>query len=99
MSLEVHPAGDIDKGAAVMRILDGEPQVVAAISLGDDRTDTTVWRALRQACAAGRLHTALAVGIQSDETPQIVRDSADLLVEGVAGSLGVLSALVPPHRP
>lgn len=94
MSLEVHPAGAASKGTAVAALLERHPTIASVISLGDDRTDTTVWRLLHDRLASGGLTAALAVGVVSDETPQVVRDHADLLVPGVSGSGHVLAALV-----
>lgn len=83
MSLEVHPAGDTSKGTAVRIVLDGAPGIRTAISIGDDRTDVTVWRMLNALRGDGRLDAALCVGVRSPETPPVVLESADHLVDGV----------------
>jgi len=94
MSLEVHPAGDSSKGTAVRAILDRESAIRSAISVGDDRTDVTVWHMLDTLRAEGRLAGSLSVGVLSAETPPIVSESADTLIEGVAGTERFLAALV-----
>ena len=94
MSLEVHPAGDSSKGTAVRAILDRESAIRSAISVGDDRTDVTVWHMLDTLRAEGRLAGSLSVGVLSAETPPIVTESADTLIEGVAGTERFLAALV-----
>ena len=93
MSLEVHPSSAVTKGSATHALLGGRPDVRRAVSLGDDRTDVQVWRALRERRKAGSLTDALAVAIVSDETPGVVLDEADLRVEGVAGTEAVLAEL------
>lgn len=93
MSLEVHPGGPVNKGTAVRSLLDEYPQVRRAVSLGDDRTDVTIWHEFRRLVNAGRLDTAVAIGVRSDETPPEVLAEADILVDGVQGSMTVLSHL------
>ncbi len=93
MSLEVHPEGSVNKGTAVRALLDEYPKVRRAVSLGDDRTDVTIWHEFRGLVDAGRLDTAIAIGVRSDETPPEVLAEADILVDGVYGSMTVLSHL------
>ena len=106
MSLEVHPGGPVNKGTAFRALLDEHPKVRRAVSLGDDRTDVTIWREFRKLVDAGRLDTAIAIGVRSDETPPEVLEEADILVDGVYGSMTVLSHLagddvgqLDPSRP
>ena len=75
-------------------ILDRESAIRSAISVGDDRTDVTVWHMLDTLQAEGRLAGSLSVGVLSAETPPIVSESADTLIEGVAGTERFLAALV-----
>lgn len=93
MSLEIHPSASISKGTAAEAILEAHPEVHHVISVGDDRTDVEVWRALHRLVAAGRLTTGIGVGVESDESPQIVLEEADALVPSVAGVTALLSAL------
>lgn len=83
MSLEVHPAGDSSKGTATRIILADAPAIRSVISIGDDRTDVTVWTMLASLRDERRLERTLCVGVRSSETPPIVTDSADRLVDGV----------------
>ena len=83
MSLEVHPAGETSKGTAVRALLAGAPAIRSVLSVGDDRTDVTVWRMLASLRDDDRLDRTLCVGVLSPETPEIVRESADRLIDGV----------------
>ncbi len=95
MSLEVHPAGGTSKGTAVRIILETAPAIRSAISVGDDRTDVTVWAMLGALRSDGRLDAALRVGVRSPETPPVVLESADHLIDGVVpGTEGLLRELV-----
>lgn len=93
MSVEIHPSGTVDKGTAANALLDVNPTLRQVLSVGDDRTDVRVWRAMRQRIADHRLDLALAVGVDSDECPDEVRDEADHLVDGVAGAARLLRRL------
>lgn len=93
MSLEVHPPGDTSKGTAVRAIFARYPQIRSVISVGDDRTDVTVWLMLRELHDEGRIDRAKAVGVMSTETPAIVRESADTVIDGVPGTAALLADL------
>jgi trehalose 6-phosphate phosphatase len=93
MSLEIHPSASITKGTAARRILAAHPEVFHVVSVGDDRTDVEVWRALRELVAVGRLITGIGVGVESDESPAIVLEEADVLVPSVAGVGALLAVL------
>lgn len=101
MSLEIHPSASITKGTAARAILEVHPEVRHVVSVGDDRTDVEVWRALRELVAGGRLITGLGVGVESDESPAIVLQEADVLVPSVAGVGALLAMLadVPSDAP
>jgi trehalose 6-phosphate phosphatase len=90
--LELRPAGGGGKEAAVGAIL-AEDGVSAAIYGGDDRTDLDAFARLREMRDQGTLHTAICVGVDSDEAPSELAESADLSVDGPAGWLAVLRAL------
>jgi trehalose 6-phosphate phosphatase len=66
----------------------------AAIYVGDDRTDLDAFRSLRDEVTAGRLRTAVCVGVRSDETPEELQAGADLLVDGPKGVRDLLRALL-----
>jgi trehalose 6-phosphate phosphatase len=91
--LEVRPPVALDKGRGIARLLRGAV-VDAALYVGDDRTDLDAFRALREETAAGRLSSALCVGVRSDETPEELEREADLLVDGPRGVRELLQALL-----
>lgn len=92
MVWEIRPPLAIDKGAAV-RGLVAEYRLQGAFFLGDDRTDADAFVALRELRAAGTCAT-LAIGVLGPDTPSVVRDTADVLVDGVAGVEGILEQMV-----
>lgn len=93
MSLEIHPSATITKGTAARAILDARPEVRHVLSAGDDRTDVEVWRTLRELVAEGRLTTGVGVGVESDESPAVVLEEADMLVPSLAGVAALLAVL------
>ena len=94
MSLEIHPAVQVNKGTAARALLETHPEIHRALSIGDDRTDVTIWRELRRLVDARRLKGAVAVGVRSDESPPEVIEEADVLVDGVDGAAHVLELLL-----
>lgn len=92
MVWEIRPPLAIDKGAAV-RSLVREHHLQGAFFLGDDRTDADAFVVLRELRGAGLCET-LAIGVLGPDTPPIVRDTADVLVDGVAGVEGILGQIV-----
>ena len=93
---EIRPPLAIDKGAAT-RALVLERGLRGAFFLGDDTTDTDAFRALRELRDQGVCET-LSVGVVGPETPEIVRDLADIVVEGVGGVEQLLAELVALAR-
>jgi trehalose 6-phosphate phosphatase len=91
--LEVRPAVHVDKGAGIAWLLEGA-DVATAVYVGDDTTDLDAFRGLRALVAAGRLESAVCVGVRSDETPPDLVREADVLVDGPAGVRSVLGALL-----
>lgn len=81
MVFELRPPLAIDKGTALRRLVD-EYQLDAAIFMGDDTTDVDALRAARELRTSGGCY-ALGIGVQSDDAPSAVIESADLLVSGV----------------
>jgi trehalose 6-phosphate phosphatase len=90
--LELRPVAGIDKGAAVMRILQGAG-VSGALYGGDDVTDLDAFRALRLMRASERLRAAVCVGVASDEAPPALAEHSDALVDGTEGFTEVLRTL------
>jgi trehalose 6-phosphate phosphatase len=99
MSLEVHPDRAHSKGTAVAALLERFDPVRRALSIGDDRTDVTVWRTFRTLRASGRLDATLALGVRSDETPDEVVAGADVLIDGIPAVRDVLAQLCAPQPP
>lgn len=91
--LEVRPPVPMDKGRGIQRLL-RDTDLDAALYVGDDRTDLDAFRGLREEVAAGRLQSALCVGVRSEETPARLAAEADLLVDGPRGVRELLQALL-----
>ena len=90
--LEVRPPVAIDKGQAVKELVT-RTGPGAAMFGGDDATDLDAFDALDALVDEGRLDAAVRVGVRSDEGPEGIVERADLVVDGVSGFVGVLSAL------
>jgi trehalose 6-phosphate phosphatase len=88
MIWEIRPPLDINKGVAARALIELHG-LRSAIFLGDDRTDADVFSVLRELraenAAADPPLATLGVGVAGPETPAVVRERADLLVEGVPG--------------
>ncbi len=91
--LEIRPPVALDKGRGIVRLLRGA-DVDAALYVGDDRTDLDAFRGLRDEVAAGRLSSAVCVGVRSEETPEELESEADVLVDGPRGVRQLLAALL-----
>lgn len=92
MVLELRPPLNINKGTAFRRLVQ-EHALDGAIYLGDDTTDADALRAARELRDSGAVDT-LALGVESDDTPDSVRAYADALVPGVAGVESFLARLL-----
>jgi trehalose 6-phosphate phosphatase len=88
MVIELRPPG-MDKGAA-LRALAAERAASSVLFCGDDLGDLAAFAAIRELRAAGVPGCAVASG--SAETPEIA-EAADLVVDGPAGIVRLLSAL------
>lgn len=91
MILEVRPGESLGKGAAARRIVE-ERGLRGCVFLGDDTTDTDAFRELRALRADGRI-VAVCVGVLSEETPPLVAELADTIVDGVPGVVALLNWL------
>ncbi len=87
--LELVPPVDADKGLAVKMLLGSRPTVRAALYAGDDWTDLDAFRGLGEA----GLELAVRVAVLADESPPLLRESADVVVDGTAGLLALLRLL------
>lgn len=90
--LEIRPPVAIDKGTALEGVL-REAGMTGALYGGDDTTDVDAFRSLRALRREGTLSHAVCVGVRSDEGPEQITAAADLVVDGPAGFLDVLTML------
>ncbi|MBN1681197.1 MAG: trehalose-phosphatase [Anaerolineae bacterium] len=81
MVFELRPPIDVNKGTAFVQLVT-DHQLDAAVYLGDDTTDADALLAAQRLRADGSCF-AVGLGVESEHTPQAVRDSADLFVRGV----------------
>lgn len=91
--IEIRPPVRIDKGAGITALL-RSAELDAALYAGDDRTDLDAFRALDELVAAGELRAAVRIGVASDEGPAELVAASDVVVDGPAGMLAVLEALL-----
>lgn len=80
---ELRPPVEIDKGTAFQHLI-RDHALDAAVFLGDDTTDADALRVAR-ALRDGDQCFAIGVGVDASGTPASVRETADILVKGVAG--------------
>jgi trehalose 6-phosphate phosphatase len=96
--VELRPPEPVDKGTAVARLLDGgarrDAPLRTAVFLGDDLTDRNGFRAVHEWAAAQSGRTALAVAALTAETPDEVKDEADVWVAATPGVAEVLGRLL-----
>ncbi len=62
---------------------------VAALYIGDDRTDIDAFAGLRELLG----HGAVCVGVRSEETPEELDAAADAMVDGPTGVRELLELL------
>lgn len=91
MVFELRPPLEIDKGTAFRRLVQ-DYALSGAVYLGDDTTDADALRAARELRASGACY-ALALGVESGDTPESVREASDFLLPGVAGVEDFLGSL------
>jgi trehalose 6-phosphate phosphatase len=84
--LEVLPPLAEDKGTAVRRLLQ-QHDLSRALVAGDDTTDLDAFRAV------DGLQCAVRVAVVSTESPSVLRESADIAVEGTDTFLDLLRRL------
>ncbi|MFN8564045.1 MAG: trehalose-phosphatase [Anaerolineae bacterium] len=92
MIFEVRPAVEVNKGTAFARLI-AEYALAAAMYIGDDVTDADALIMARSLRRAGTCF-ALGVGVESDDTPAVLQDNADVLVSGVSGVEALLDWLL-----
>lgn len=91
MIVEVRPALNLGKGAAIRRLIERHGLRGCAF-LGDDVTDTDGFRMLRDLREAGRLR-AVNIGVLSAEIPSAVLELADVTLSGVPEAAELLAWL------
>jgi trehalose 6-phosphate phosphatase len=92
MVFELRPPVEINKGIALEQLIT-QYHLDAAIYMGDDTTDADAMLMARQLRQDGRCK-ALGLAVVSEDTPYVVRDSADLFLDDVADVEGFLAWLV-----
>jgi trehalose 6-phosphate phosphatase len=87
-SIELHPPMHVDKGTVVGELAAG---LTGVVYFGDDIGDLAAFAALDRLAAAG-VHTVKVVAASVETAPE-VRDAADVLVDGPAGVLALLTEM------
>jgi trehalose 6-phosphate phosphatase len=87
-SVELHPPVESDKGTVVERAAAGLGSVTF---LGDDVGDLAAFDALDRLAASG-VHT-VKVAVATEETPAVLVERADVVVDGPVGALALLREL------
>ena len=89
MSYELHPPIDADKGTAVRALAH---DLEALCFLGDDRGDLPAFAELERLAGEGIVTARIAV--RSDEAPEELLDTADVVVDGPEGARDLLQQLL-----
>jgi trehalose 6-phosphate phosphatase len=84
--LEILPPVEADKGTAVRHLL-AHAGLKRALYAGDDLTDLDAFRAVE------KLELGIRVAVASEEGPQELRETADIVVDGPAELRGLLRRL------
>ena len=96
--VELRPPEPVDKGTAVLRLLndgaEGDAPLRTAAFLGDDLTDRHGFQAVHDWAAACEGRAAVAVAALTAETPQEVKEAADVWVAATPGMAVVLDRLL-----
>lgn len=90
-SVELRPPVDADKGTEVRRLAEGSTGV---LYVGDDVGDLPAFLAVHDLLAAGHVQVGLAVAVDGPELPAGLRAEADLVVDGPAGVIALVDALL-----
>jgi trehalose 6-phosphate phosphatase len=90
--LEVRPPIEFSKGSAVRRLL-AESDLGAALFAGDDLTDLHAFEALDDAVERGQLDHGVKVGVDSDEAPDGLARSVDVMLDGTDSVRDMLDRL------
>jgi len=88
MAIELRPPIDVDKALPTRALVEGFD--VGAFA-GDDYGDLPAFAALVRAVDDGALQRAVRIGVHSPEAPPELETMVDLLVDGPAGLVGLLT--------
>ena len=91
MAIELRPPIGVDKSGATRALIEGFE--VGAFA-GDDRGDLPAFAELARAVEDGRLQRAVRIGVNSSEAPPELAAAVDLIVDGPAGLLALLTRVV-----
>jgi trehalose 6-phosphate phosphatase len=91
--IEIAPPLAVTKGSAIRHLLAGG-EYTAALTLGDDLTDVTGFKTVRDWGERDGRRTACAVAVVGPETPAPVRDEVDVQVDGPQGAASLLERLL-----
>ncbi len=86
-------AGGIDRAGSEV-VAAAEPEITAAVYVGDDRTDVDAFNQLRTMVAAGTLQAAVCVAVASEEAPAELVALADVVLDGPGEVRAMLAALL-----
>jgi trehalose 6-phosphate phosphatase len=88
MAIELRPPIDVDKSGAARALVEGFE--IGAFA-GDDRGDLPAFAELGRAVDDGRLRRAVRIGVHSSEAPPELATAVDVIVDGPAGLLALLT--------
>ncbi|MGO8685056.1 MAG: trehalose-phosphatase [Thermoleophilia bacterium] len=100
--VEVRPPLPLNKGTAVVEILNTHAHILTAVFCGDDLTDVTGFEAVHQWAASGVRSSSAspgrragyAVAALTSETPAAVKEASDIEVAATPGIFAVLARLL-----
>ena len=90
--VELVPAGLPDKGAAIAQLIESH-SITGIVYLGDDLSDIPVFEEISRRRLEEDL-PGIGIAVVDGETPQAVRDAADLEIAGVEAVTQLLARLV-----
>jgi trehalose 6-phosphate phosphatase len=91
LAFELRPPIDVTKANIVLTRTRKE-KLSAAMFVGDDRVDIPAFEALDELAAEGV--TTVRVAVDSSEAPAELLEKADIVVDGPAGTIDLLSRLI-----
>lgn len=91
MIFEFRPNIPVHKGTALQTIIEAH-QVRTAIYIGDNTTDADAFRTAHRLREINVCH-CVAIGVHSSQTPDVIGEIADFMVEGISGVTALLQLL------